>query len=165
MGEVLSAISEADFARILREHAPSMRARLRKLGLSAADIDDCIQDAFVKAWRLRDQMPSNPKRRSAWFGLLAFNASCRRRRELRRAHYVGQSDELAELAGESRSNPEIGAMLAEVLDRLPAQYREIVRLRAHEYTIKDIAEHYGIPWTTAQSRWERACVAMGARER
>ena len=140
-----------------------MAARLRKAGLFPADIEDFVQEAFVKAWQLREQMPSDPKNRGAWLGRIAFHSSCLRRRELRRTHYVGASDELAKLAGESRSNTEALAMLAEMLDRLPDRYHEIVRLRAQGYSIDDIAKHYGIPWTTAKSRWDAACVAMGAR--
>ncbi len=163
MGEILPSIRNTDFAVLMREHAPTMRARLRKLGLFAADVDDCIQDAFVLAWLLRHQMPRDHKERGQWLGRLAFNASSRRRRELKRTHYVGPSDELARLAGESRSNTEAAAILVEMLNRLPEQYHEIVRLRAEGYSIDDIAKHYGIPWNTAKSRWNRACVAMGAR--
>lgn len=162
MGEILPLVWNTDFAAVVREHAPSMRARLRKLGLFAADVEDCMQDAFVKAWLIRDQMPSDPKIRCAWLGRIAFNVSSKRRRELARTHYV-DGIELAERAGESRSNTEAAAMLAEMLDRLPERYHEIVGLRARGYSIDDIAKHYGIPWNTAKSRWDRACVAMGAR--
>lgn len=163
MGEILPLVWNTDFAAVVREHAPTMRARLRRLGLSVADVEDCLQDAFVKAWLLRDEMPSDPKNRGAWLGRLAFNASCRRRRELQRAHYVGTSDELAELVGESQSNTEAAAILVEMLDRLPERYHEIVGLRARGYSIDDIAKHYGIPWSTVDSQWRRACVAMGAQ--
>jgi len=128
MGTVLSSAWNTDFSAVMREHAPTIRARLRKLGLFAADIDDCTQDAFVKAWLILDQMPSDPKERGAWLGRIAFHASSRRRRELKRTHYVGPSDELAKLAGKSRSNTEAAAMLVEVLDRLPQRYPEIVSL-------------------------------------
>ena len=163
MGEILPCAWNTDFAARMREHAPSVRARLRRAGLFAADIDDCMQDAFVKAWLIRDQMPSDAGKRGAWLGRIAFNVSIERRRELQRTHYV-ESSTLAELAGESRSNTEAPAMLAEVLDRLPVRYHEIVRLRAEGYSIDDIAKHYGIPWNTAKSRWIRACVLMGARD-
>jgi RNA polymerase sigma-70 factor (ECF subfamily) len=162
MGKVLPRVWDTDFAAIVREHAPTMRTRLRKAGLFVADIDDCLQDAFVKAWQLCDQMPSGPEKRGQWLGRIAFNASYLRRRELRRTHYI-DGIELAERAGESRSNTEAPAMLSEMLDRLPERYHEIVGLRARGYSIDDIAKHYGIPWNTAKSRWDRACVAMGAR--
>ena len=152
-----------EFAAVMREHAPTMRARLSRLGLSTADIDECMQDAFVKAWLHRDEMPSETDARRQWLGRVAFNASCQRRRELQRAHYVGSSDELEALEGASGSSIEGAAILAEMLDRLPERYHEIVRLRAQGDTIEDIATHYGIPWTTARSRWDAACVAMGAR--
>ncbi len=161
MGEILPLAWNTDFAAVVREHAPTMRARLRKAGLLPADVDDCIQDAFVLAWLLHHQMPRDHKERRQWLGRLAFNASRRRRRELKRTHYV-ESSRLAELAGESRSNTEAAAMLVEMLDRLPERYHEIVGLRARGYSIDDIAKHYGIPWNTAKSRWNRACVAMDA---
>ena len=163
MGEILPLVWNADFAAVVREHEPTMRARLRKAGLLPADIDDFVQEAFVKAWLIRGQMPSEPRARGQWLGRIAFNASCRRRRELKRTDYVGPSDELARLAGESRSSIEASAILAEMLDRLPTRYHEIVSLRAQGYSIDDIAKHYGIPWMTAKSRWDAACVAMGAR--
>ena len=163
MGFFLLKKRDIEFADVMREHAPTMRARLSRLGLSTADIDECMQDAFVKAWLHRDEMPSETDARRQWLGRVAFNASCLRRRELQRMHYVGSCDELEALVGESGSNTEAPAMLAEMLDRLPERYHEIVRLRAQGDTIEDIATHYGIPWTTAKSRWDRACVVMGAR--
>lgn len=162
MGEILPSIGNSDFAEVMREHAPTMRARLRKVGIFAADIDDCMQEAFVKAWLLCDQMPRDRQERGQWLGRLAFNASSKRRRELARTHYV-DGIELAERAGVSGSNIEDPAILAEMLDRLPERYREIVSLHLQGYSIDDIARHYGIPWNTAKSRWNRACVAMGAR--
>jgi RNA polymerase sigma-70 factor (ECF subfamily) len=163
MGEILPLVRDSDFAALVLVHAPTIRARLRKVGLCAADVEDSMQDAFVKAWQLRDEMPTDRAARKEWFRRIAFNASCQRRRELTRTHYVGQFDKLARVAGESRSNAEAPAMLAEVLDRLPRKYHEIVSLHLYGYSIDEIAMHYGIPWTTAKSRWDRACVAMGTR--
>lgn len=163
MGEILPLVWNTDFAAVVREHAPTMRARLRKAGLLPADVEDCLQDAFVKAWQLHDEMPSNPEKRRQWLGRVAFNASSERRRELQRTHYVDAFDELTELSGASGSSIEASAILAEMLDRLPERYHEIVSLHLQGYSIDDIAKHYGIPWMTAKSRWDAACVAMGAR--
>lgn len=74
------------------------------------------------------------------------------------------SDDLAEVADGSTLNVESLAMLGEMLDlfdRLPARYREIVKLRAEQYEIHEIAEERGLPWSTVNSRWERACEEAG----
>lgn len=161
MGTVLSLVWNTEFAAVVHEHAPTMRVRLRKLGLFAADVEDCLQDAFVKAWQLHEQMPSEPEKLRQWLGRIAFHASSRRRRELKRTIYLEPFDEFASLAGQSRSNTEAPAMLAEMLEGLPERYHEIVRLHLEGHSIDDIAKRYGIPWTTAKSRWDRACVLMG----
>lgn len=151
-----------EFAAVMREHAPTMRARLRKVCIFPADIDDCMQEAFVKAWLLRDEMPNDAEKCRQWLGRTAFNASSERRRELKRTDYVGPF-EFDAVIGASGASIEATTILAEMLDRLPERYHEIVRLRAQGYSIEDIAKHYGIPWNTANSRWVSACVAMGAR--
>jgi RNA polymerase sigma factor (sigma-70 family) len=149
---------DLEFAAVVQSQWATVRQVLRRRGIRGADIDDLTQVVFVVALEHFDKLPANLDEQRAWFSEIAkrrafdWHGNPWNRRMVR-----VDSEELAENAGESTLNVESLAMLGEMLDRLPARYHEIVKLRAEQYEIYEIAEKCGLPWSTVNSRWERAC--------
>lgn len=149
---------DTEFATVMQAQWANVRQTLWRRGIRGADLDDLTQVVFIVAFENPKKVPEDLEKRGAWF----VEVAKRRAAEWhgapwnRRQVSVDQED-LADLRGISESSIEAAAILSEMLQRLPERYHEIVRLRAEQYEIHEIAETLGIPWSTANSRCERAC--------
>lgn len=156
---------DIEFAALVQSQWANVRNALRRRGIRGSDLDDLLQVVFIVAFENFDKIPANSEEQGAWFAeIVKRRAFDWHGNPWNRRMVSVDLEELAEKAGASALNVESLAMLGEMLDlfdRLPARYCEIVKLRAEQYEVHEIAEERGLPWSTVNSRWERACEEAG----
>ncbi|MGH7692640.1 MAG: RNA polymerase sigma factor [Candidatus Dormibacteria bacterium] len=127
---------------------------LRDRGLA----EDCVQDAFLSAWRARTSL-RDPGAERAWLMTIVANTA---RSHLRRRIPVptdtvpadpGTGDPYAELA--------LSADLREALDQLTRDQREVIVLRVYlDLSVEDTARALKVAEGTVKSRLSRALEAL-----
>jgi RNA polymerase sigma-70 factor (ECF subfamily) len=150
-------------ALVARYHVPLYRYAFRLAG-NAADAEDLVQQAFVVAYRKRQQV-REPERLSAW--MFAVLRSCflkSRRRpiaqpaspmELNLDHLPDNADPPQEIDSQQ---------LQLVLDELPPEYKIVVVMFYFEHcSYKEIAQRLETPIGTVMSRLARAKERLRAR--
>jgi RNA polymerase sigma-70 factor (ECF subfamily) len=143
---------------------PYLRRFARALAGDAALADDLVQDcverALIKA-HLYD--PARPLR--AWLYAVLRNLFISGLRRDGRSGVVKSIDDLGASEGAVSARQEEGlsvASIAEALNSLPPQQREVVVLVAlEEMSYRDVAEVTGVPIGTVMSRLSRARSALG----
>ncbi|MBO9531986.1 MAG: sigma-70 family RNA polymerase sigma factor [Solirubrobacteraceae bacterium] len=167
MRSAADAHHERRIARRLAQRDPQGLAELHALTGRAAygvilgivrdrgHAEDIHQQTFAELWRRADQF--DPRRGT----LLAWVLTVARSRALdhlrRRADAPVDDDALVALGGasEDRAFQDVidRAYVAEALDRLPAQERDLLRMRFWEgLSQQEIAERTGVPLGTVKSR-------------
>jgi RNA polymerase sigma-70 factor (ECF subfamily) len=145
--------SEEDFDRLYRaSHGRLLGTLIGVLGDRAA-AEDCVQEAFVRAYRNWSRWKPNAPA-EAWLHRIALNVaiSYRRRQRLRE---VG---ELVRRLGRPGDGPDPfdagdAGELARALRRLPPKQAAAIVLRHyHGYTNREIGTALGIPERTVASR-------------
>ena len=160
MGEAyLRTRSEASFVALYHAHAPAMYALAAHLRPGAADADDVLQDAWVRAvHRLGDYRAESALR--TW--LCGFVVNCCRERSRSR-----EWEPLVELPGPS---PDRAAAIDvhTAIGELPPGYRAVLVLHdVQGHSHAEIAAMLGIDEGTSKSqlsrarRWMRARLAPG----
>jgi RNA polymerase sigma-70 factor (ECF subfamily) len=167
--------SVPDFESALRPHLGAAHHLARWLTRSAADAEDALQEAVLRAFRFFDrQRPTNPR---AW--LLRIVRNCcydlreQREREPSPAELDDESLDVetsAEVVGLPVENPEArllrmadGQALEAALRELPAEFREVFLLREVEgLSYKEIADVASVPIGTVMSRLSRARAQLRA---
>ncbi len=152
-----------DFRSQLAAELPHLRRFSRALVGDAALADDLVQDCLERALiksHLYD--PARPLR--AWLYAVLRNLFISGLRRDRRSAVVKSVDDLT--GGEGATPPSQEdrlsvALIAEALDRLPQQHREVIVLVALEdMSYRDAAEIAGVPIGTVMSRLSRARAAL-----
>jgi RNA polymerase sigma-70 factor (ECF subfamily) len=146
-----------------RAHRRFVAACLLAHARHALDLDDLMQEVALQMWtgvrRLRD-----PGRLRPWLRSVALNAarSHARKTEVRTRSVRPLEERDGELPDRSHAalSDELRNRVQEVLgvvERLPAEYREPLLLRAVEgLTQKQIAQALDLPETTVETRLARA---------
>jgi len=158
---------EADaFAAIVHRYRDNYaRFATRMLG-SAADADDALQLAFVRAYRALDQC-RNPARFAVWFYQIVVN-ECRAfasRRARRERWYADDDSALSAVAIEGdaadrRDGPSLGE-IQHALDQLPVEQREAFVLKHVEGASYDtMSELTGVGVSALKMRVKRACLRL-----
>jgi RNA polymerase sigma factor (sigma-70 family) len=135
--------------------------RLRMRSLSAADIDDVIQESYARLWTLELSAIANPR---AYFYQIARNLVHQR---LRRARVVpmelmGEIDDLGVISDEP--GPERGLSARQELDRLmsvvarlPPQCRRAFELRKFDgLSQREVAQRMGVSEGTVEKHLAKA---------
>jgi RNA polymerase sigma-70 factor (ECF subfamily) len=145
--------SAPDFDRLYRASYPRLVRTLTALLRDAAAAEDCVQEAFVrafKAWpRWRPDAPAE-----AWLHRIALNvaASHRRYQRLRDVGEVLRRFGRPELERDPAAVVERSDLL-DALRRLPPRQAAAIVLRHyHGYTNREIAAALGVPERTVASR-------------
>lgn len=148
-----------DFRSQLAGEIPHLRRFARALSGDASLADDLVQDCIERALRkshLYD--PARPLR--AWLYAVLRNLFISGLRRDGRSTIVKTVDDLTDGEGAVRSMQEdrlSASLVAEALNRLPAQHREVIVLVGlEELSYKDVAEILGLPIGTVMSRLSRA---------
>jgi RNA polymerase sigma-70 factor (ECF subfamily) len=152
-----------DFRSQLAAELPHLRRFSRALVGDAALADDLVQDCLERAL-LKSHLydPARPLR--AWLYAVLRNLFISGLRRDRRSAVVKSVDDLAGGEGSVAANQEERlsvALVAEALDRLPHDQREVIALVAlEEMSYRDAAEIAGVPIGTVMSRLSRARAAL-----
>jgi len=152
-----------DFSSQLIALIPELRRFARGLCGDPAVADDLVQDCLERALvksHLYD--PSRPLK--AWAYAILRNQFISRVRSTSRAPFVKTIDELQGSEGGQPPEQEqrLGLnLIAEALDRLSPQHREVIILVGlEEMSYRDVAEITGVPVGTVMSRLSRARSAL-----
>lgn len=167
------------FETTMIPHLNAAYSLARWLTRNDSDADDVVQDAFLRAYRAFDGFRGDDAR--PW--LFAIVRNCHRTRwaksrpgsevPLAEEHLGDGENDIATAAAlvAEGDDPEIalirantGAVLVELLDDLPVEFREVLVLREFEdLSYRDIASVIGAPIGTVMSRLARGRAALRER--
>jgi RNA polymerase sigma-70 factor (ECF subfamily) len=160
VGEGLSGLrpgSREDFDRLYLETHPRLVRTLTAVLGDAATAEDCVQEAFVRAWkawpRWRPEAPVE-----AWLYRIALNVSFSQRRRLK----LRQMTERLLRPSLGRTDVRVAASpLREALAKLPPRETAAVMLRYyHGYSRAETAEILGLTERAVSLRLARAQVIL-----
>lgn len=144
------------FARFVHLAAPSLRRFFSWLGASRGDVDDLLQETFLRAHRGLNSYRVEAEATS-WLltiGRRVYLDHVSRVQRDRRVLEVLCSDATSDTTG---SNVETSAAIADALNKLSHEFREaFVLVRLFGYSYADAAAIIGCPRGTVQSRVARA---------
>lgn len=150
----------AAFERLYRRHVNRVHGLARWL-LGTDDVDDVLQDVFVRAWEKLHTFKGSAAF-ATWLHRLATNLILRRRQESRtREARLGGSAAEWDRASAARVTPGLGIDLEAAVDALPEKAREVFVL--HDvvgYRHEEIAEQLGIAPGTSRSQLHHARMAL-----
>lgn len=138
------------FVEHLQPHEASLRAYLHGSFPAVRDVDDVVQESFLRVWRARAAQPIVSAR--GFLFRVARHLAIDRLREDRRSPIEAVGD-LADLpvsedqptVSDAVSRNEKIQLLVAAIDRLPAKCREVVVLRKlHLLPQREVAERLGI---------------------
>jgi len=146
----------------------------RWLAGNTADAEDVVQEAYLRAFRYFDAYQGGNFR--VWLLTIVRNSFFTWAKENRSSRLEFHAETPTVDAGESEAtawgtpprDPETLLMeridsqtLSRLMERLPAEYREVLLLReVEDLAYKDIAEVSGVPIGTVMSRLARARLAL-----
>ena len=140
-----------------RELAAAYRTALLLLG-DAAEAEDAVQDALLRAWQRWDQL-RDPDRAGAWFGRILLNA-CRDRLRApqREVRWIGDA-RAADALSVYAEREALGAAMRS----MNADQRIVLVLRFYlDLSVEEIAARTGAPEATVRSRLRLALSAARA---
>jgi RNA polymerase sigma-70 factor (ECF subfamily) len=158
------------FGQLVTRHERAMFAVARSYFASEADVEDAVQEAFVRAFEALGQLRSGD-RFAGWLARITVNTCLYTLRA--RTDKVS----LADFASTVQLHPRLGqqqftpGMLASkhersdlvkaAIGRLPEDQRIILMLRfGEEMTYEQVADYLDVPTTTVQGRLHRAKEAL-----
>lgn len=164
---VSQAINDPDaYGVIIQRYEQKLRRYIRRVsGLGNEDIEDLLQEVFIKAYQnLRD---FDTKRKfSSWIYRIAHNHVMSNFRKLQARPHIAYSLEEADLAGmlktdagivESIDSEQDRERLLLALEEIPEKYREVMVLRyLEEKSYEEIAEIIQRPIGTVGTLINRA---------
>lgn len=159
-----------DLEALFHQHADGLAGAVRGILGAGADVQEVLQEAFLKAWRARSkgERPAEPV---GWIFVLTLNLArdLRRKRQRRGPHL--ELDDVDEAKLMTRERPEARltqdetlAAAREAIHALPDDQKEVFLLRTSgNLSFAAVAEALGIPVGTAKTRMRTAL--MGLRQR
>jgi len=143
-------------------HFDAVYVALKRLGVPAAELDDCAQQVFVVAsGKLAAILPGREK---AFLMGTAVHVASHAKRSQRRRREVPEGDEAADTQADVGPQPDeiveqrrLRALLDEVLAALPEDLRTVLVLfELEELTMQEISAALDLPMGTVASRLRRA---------
>ena len=161
----------ADFEALMRRHNRRLYRTARSILRHDGDAEDCVQEAFLHAWRHRDQFRGDAAP-STWLTRIVINEALMKLRRGKATAGTVAIDNVVDLeahleASTSGARPaqpdaealrgELCAMLERKIDALPQAFRTVFMLRAiEEMSAEETATCLGIPEATVRTRLFRA---------
>jgi RNA polymerase sigma-70 factor (ECF subfamily) len=152
----------ARFEQAAMPHFDAAYNLARWLTRSSGDADDVVQEAYLRAFSFFDSFRGGDGR--AWLFSIVRNTCYTWLRKNRTHDLMTEFDEALHSGTEQTASPEAlqlrradSEMVKEALEKLPAEFREVLVLREMEgLSYKEIAEISGIAIGTVMSRLARA---------
>ncbi len=153
---------QTHFEEAVLTHLDAAYNLARWLMRDGHDAEDMVQEAMLRAFRFFDRFQGGDSK--AWLLAVVRNTCYTRLKENRARDLMTSFDERIHGIAKEDSSPEYLFLqkattesLREVLEELPAEYREILVLRELEgFSYKEIATIADIPLGTVMSRLTRA---------
>ncbi len=148
------------FERLYRRHVPKMHSLARWL-LSRDDVDDVLQDVFIRVWQKLDTFRGKSTF-STWLHRLATNVILRRREKIGtdESRHSGSESELVNKAAIG-NNAGLKVDIENAVDRLPPRARQVFVLHDMEgYKHEEIATALEISVGTSRSQLHHARMAL-----
>lgn len=146
-----------DPLQTLHEHAAFVRAVARRLVGDPSDVDDLVQETWVRALAPRRTAIGSLR---SWLATIVRSVAIDRRRAeaARRAREQEFARQRDDARAPTTADDTFGFdALTSALQALPADYRRVLQLRYHaQLSPSAIANELGVPLATAKSRLQRA---------
>jgi RNA polymerase sigma-70 factor (ECF subfamily) len=150
------------FDHLMLPHLDAAYNLARWLLRNDQDAEDAVQEGCLRAWRAFDRFRGGDAR--AWLLTIVRNVCYTHLRKARREPLVEEFDETAHGSTENPAEAKAiawretkGELLKQALERLPAEFREVLVLHELEgLAYKEIATVAEIPLGTVMSRLARA---------
>jgi RNA polymerase sigma-70 factor, ECF subfamily len=160
------------FETLMRKHNRRLYRTARSIVRNDCDAEDCVQDAFLHAWRHRDQFRGEAAP-STWLTRIVINEALQKLRRGKTqagtlaidnvvdldTHLEGGFNHPSRLASPDTVTlrNELCALLEHKIDELPAAFRTVFMLRAiEELSVEETAACLDIPEATVRTRLFRA---------
>ena len=167
-----AAAEIAAFEALMRKHNRLLYRTARSIVRNDGDAEDCVQEAFLHAWRHRDQFRGEAAP-STWLTRIVINEALQKLRRGKAqagtlaidnivdldAHLDGGFNHPSRLASPDTVTlrNELCALLERKIDELPAAFRTVFMLRAiEEMSVEETAACLEIPEATVRTRLFRA---------
>jgi RNA polymerase sigma-70 factor (ECF subfamily) len=151
------------FERLYRQHAPRVHGLCLRLTGNAATAEDCVQEAFVAAWKALPKFEARA-RFGTWLHRIAVNAALARGRGLAARLETTVEDEtyaLDRLGGHDAAPP---LDVEHAIDRLPEGARHVlVMVGLYGYSHEEAAAALGVAVGTCKAQLHRARQLLAAR--
>lgn len=152
-------ITAEEFESEALPHIDDLFRTAVRLVMDRAEAEDLLQEVYMQAWKSFERYEPGTNCR-AWLYKILFNKlNHQRRRKFSQSRLLQADDALlAEtVAYEPPVRPDLtDEEVLEALDRLPANFREVVLLAdVEEFSYKEVAEVLNVPIGTVMSRLSR----------
>jgi RNA polymerase sigma-70 factor (ECF subfamily) len=150
----ISRYRQDALAEAYRRHAGAVFALARRLLIDVTLAEEIVQEVFLRAWRHSARYDPRRAAVRTWLYQIARNAiiDSRRRAAVRPGLPQHESTTEAE-GGATLEQAMLGWQVAAALERLTPEHRQMIRMAQFRgLTMREIAEHTGLPLGTVKSR-------------
>ena len=151
-----------DINQIFHRHAPYVWRSLRYLGVAERDLEDQVQEVFIRVARSLDSFEGRSTLRTWIYGIcLRMASDYRRLARVRREVPVPELPDDQPAPGSQAHSLEARELLLGALAQLPPDQREVfVLYEIEELEMKEIVEMLEVPLFTGYSRLRAARKAV-----
>ena len=151
------ALSQAEFDRLVEDHAPAMYRMAYRMVGDRHEAEDVVQDAFRSAWKSRQQFESGRGERAWLASILRRRVFDRWRKHPQPGVIAGDTTLDVEVAPVDPMANEYTDEMQHALEQLPVELREsLLLVVVGELTHQEAADLLGVPLGTVLSRVSRA---------
>ncbi len=174
--KALQAKDAAAYEFVVREYSPRLLAVIRGIVRNEEDARDCLQDAFLQAFRAMDRFEGRAAL-SSWMHRIAVNSALMKLRSRKRKSEASIDDLLPQFDGtdhridpawqpQTTQEPDLEAgerktRIHEAIAQLPENYRNVILLRdIQEMSTDEAAEALDVSPGAVKVRLHRARAAL-----
>jgi RNA polymerase sigma-70 factor (ECF subfamily) len=151
------------FERLYRTYAPRLHGLCLRLTGNAATAEDCVQEAFVAAWKALPRFEAR-SRFSTWLHRIAVNAVLARGRGLAARLETAVEDEVAALDARGGADTQPALDVERAIAELPEGARHVlVLVGLYGYSHEEAAAALGVAVGTSKAQLHRARGLLGAK--
>jgi len=152
-------LDEAAFDALYAGSFRRLVAQIYAMCGNLAEAQDCVQEAFVRAWDRRRSLDADQSP-EAWIRTVAYRLAVSRWRRAQRALRLQDRSQLRDAVAEPDPTH---VELVRALQQLPSdQRRAIVLHHLCDIPVRDIADEIGVPVGTVKARLSRGRAALAS---